>query len=68
MAKVFHADVARMLVVYLRSLGAAKEDALIVADPRPVKEIHEAPRIPVKPLFPCYELQVKADLRRKCLP
>ena len=32
----------RMLVVYLRSLGSAMEDALIVADPRPADAIHQA--------------------------
>lgn len=41
-AKIFHSGMERMLVVYLRSLGSAMEDALIVADPRPADEIHQA--------------------------
>ena len=41
-AKIFHAGMERMLVVYLRSLGGAMEDALIIADPRPAEEILEA--------------------------
>ena len=42
MAKIFHSGMERMLVVYLRSLGSAMEDALIVADPRPADAIHQA--------------------------
>ena len=41
-AKIFHSGMERMLVVYLRSLGSAMEDALIVADPRPADAIHQA--------------------------
>ena len=42
MAKIFHSGMERMLVVYLRSLGSAMEDALIVVDPRPADAIHQA--------------------------
>ncbi|CAJ1447097.1 unnamed protein product [Effrenium voratum] len=41
-AKIFDKSMERMLVVYLRSLGSAMEDALIVADPRPGPEILKA--------------------------
>ena len=41
-AKVFHQGLERMLVVYLRSLHNASEDALIVVDKRSVEAIHEA--------------------------